>query len=89
MAQPQKQKEFIQPFAQNEKDTGSSVVQIAALTHKIRELTEHLKKNPKDFSCQRGLQMMVGSRKRLLRYIKSKITVDAYQALIKRLGIRR
>lgn len=79
--------EFVKKFGKNEKDTGSSAVQVAMMTKKIAELTEHLKSNKKDFSTKRGLLMMVGKRKRLLAYIKEK-NLDEYRDLIKKLGIR-
>ena len=79
--------EIVKEFGKNEKDTGSSAVQVAMMTQKISELTEHLKSNKKDFATKRGLLMMVGKRKRLLAYIKSK-NLDEYRELIKKLGIR-
>ena len=79
--------EIVKAFGKNEKDTGSAAVQIAMLTQKISELTEHLKSNKKDFATKRGLLMMVGKRKRLLAYIKTQ-NLDEYRELIKKLGIR-
>ncbi len=79
--------EIVKAFGKNEKDTGSSAVQVAMMTQKISELTEHLKSNKKDFATKRGLLMMVGKRKRLLAYIKSQ-NLDEYRELIKKLGIR-
>ena len=79
--------EIVKEFGKNEKDTGSSAVQVAMMTQKISELTEHLKSNKKDFATKRGLLMMVGRRKRLLAYIKSQ-NLDEYRELIKKLGIR-
>ncbi len=79
--------EIVKEFGKNEKDTGSSAVQVAMMTQKIAELTEHLKSNKKDFATKRGLLMMVGKRKRLLAYIKSQ-NLDEYRELIKKLGIR-
>jgi len=79
--------ELIKKFGATEKDTGSAEVQIAMLTQKITELTEHMKSNKKDFSTKRGLLMMVGKRKRLLSYLKEK-NLDGYRKLIKDLGIR-
>jgi small subunit ribosomal protein S15 len=74
---------------QNQKgDTGSVEVQTALLTQKIKELTEHLKINKKDFSARRGLLMMVGKRKRLLQYLKDK-NIEKYRSLIEKLGIRK
>lgn len=79
--------EIVKEYGKNEKDTGSSAVQIAMMTQKISELTEHLKSNKKDFATKRGLLMMVGKRKRLLAYVKSQ-NLDEYRELIKKLGIR-
>lgn len=79
--------EIVKVYGKNEKDTGSSAVQIAMMTQKISELTEHLKSNKKDFATKRGLLMMVGKRKRLLAYVKSQ-NLDEYRELIKKLGIR-
>ena len=79
--------EIVEAYGKNEKDTGSSAVQVAMMTQKIAELTEHLKSNKKDFATKRGLLMMVGKRKRLLAYIKSQ-NLDEYRELIKKLGIR-
>jgi small subunit ribosomal protein S15 len=69
-------------------DTGSSSAQIIALTARINELTDHLKVNKKDHMARRGLLVLVGRRKRLLKYLASKDS-DAYLALIKKLGLRR
>lgn len=79
--------EIIKQYGANEKDTGSVEVQIALLSQKISELTEHLKSNQKDFATKRGLLMMVGRRKRLLSYLKNR-NLDGYRELIKKLGIR-
>ena len=79
--------ELVKKYGKNEKDTGSSAVQIAMMTQKISELTEHLKSNKKDFATKRGLLMMVGKRKKLLSYIKNR-NLDEYRALIKKLKIR-
>jgi small subunit ribosomal protein S15 len=79
--------EIIKKFGANEKDSGSAEVQIAMLTQKIAELTEHMKSNKKDFSAKRGLLMMVGKRKGLLSYLKDK-DLDSYRKLIKALNIR-
>jgi small subunit ribosomal protein S15 len=79
--------EIVKNFGKNAQDTGSSAVQIAMMTQKISELTEHLKSNKKDFATKRGLLMMVGKRKRLLAYVKSQ-NLDEYRELIKKLGIR-
>ena len=79
--------EIIAKFGKNAKDTGSVETQIALLTEKITELTEHLKINAKDFQGKRGLLMMVGRRKRLLSYLKDR-NLDDYRKLIKALNIR-
>ncbi|CCY23825.1 MAG: 30S ribosomal protein S15 [Brachyspira sp.] len=79
--------DIIKEYGANEKDTGSVEVQIAMLSQKISELTEHLKTNQKDFATKRGLLMMVGRRKRLLSYLKGR-DLEGYRALIKKLGIR-
>jgi small subunit ribosomal protein S15 len=70
------------------KDTGGSSAQVAVLTERIKELTEHLKVHKHDFAARRGLLQMVGQRRRLLRYVAERDT-DGYIALIKKLGIRR
>ena len=79
--------EIIAKYGKNAKDTGSVETQIALLTEKITELTEHLKINAKDFQGKRGLLMMVGRRKRLLYYLKDR-NLDDYRKLIKALNIR-
>ena len=79
--------EIIAKYGKNAKDTGSVETQIALLTEKITELTEHLKVNAKDFQGKRGLLMMVGKRKRLLSYLKER-NLDDYRKLIKALNIR-
>lgn len=80
-------KEIVKKYGENDKDTGSTSVQIAMMSQKINELTEHLKLNAKDFATKRGLLMLVGRRKRFLSYLK-KNNVDEYRDLIKKLGIR-
>ena len=82
-----KKAEIIKKFGKDDKNTGSVEVQVALLTEKINELTEHLKANPKDFQGRRGLLMMVGRRKNLLAYLK-KIDLERYRDLIKKLGLR-
>ena len=79
--------ELIKEFGKNEKDSGSAAVQVAILTDRIRELTEHMKVHTHDFHTRRGLLMLVGKRRRLLSYIK-KGDINAYRELIGRLGIR-
>jgi len=71
-----------------ENDTGSPEVQVAILTARINLLTEHMKKNPKDFHSQRGLSKMVGHRKNLLAYLAKK-DIERYRAIIKKLGLRK
>ena len=75
-------------YATHEGDTGSPEVQIAVLTNRINELTEHMKKNPKDYHSQRGLSKMVGHRKQLLAYLAKK-DIERYRAIIKKLGLRK
>lgn len=80
--------EIIKEFATKEGDTGSPEVQVAVLSERISNLTEHLKEHKKDFHSRRGLLMLVGQRRRLLDYTKKK-SEARYQELIKRLGLRR
>lgn len=84
----EKKQELIQKFAVKSGDTGSTEVQVAILTERINNLTIHMKGHEKDFHSRRGLLMMVGSRRRLLDYLK-KINLERYQTLINRLGLRR
>ena len=86
LVQEQKQ-EIINEYQVHETDTGSADVQVAMLTTRINRLTEHLKTNKQDHSSRRGLLKMIGRRKRLLGYIRSR-DVEHYRALIQRLGIR-
>ena len=83
-----RKQELIQEFATKPGDTGSPEVQVAILTERIRNLSGHMETHPKDFHSRRGLILMVGQRRRLLDYLKSK-SDEHYQALIKRLEIRR
>jgi small subunit ribosomal protein S15 len=75
-------------FEMHEGDTGSPEVQIALLTKRINDLTEHLKTHPKDHSSRRGLLKMVGNRSALLKYVRSK-DLKRYQTVISRLGLRK
>ena len=84
----ERKQELIKEFAVKKDDTGSPEVQVAILSERITNLTEHLKIHKKDFHSRRGLLMMVGQRRRLLDYVKSK-QVTRYEDLIKRLGLRR
>jgi len=80
--------ELIEKFGAKDGDTGSPEVQVAILSERIVNLTEHLKTHKKDFHSRRGLLMMVGQRRRLLNYLKRK-EQPRYETLIKRLGLRR
>ncbi len=79
--------ELVKQYGKSETDTGSAEVQVAILTARIKELTEHMKSHKKDFHTRRGLLMLVGKRRRLLSYIK-KNDIENYRNLIKNLGIR-
>ena len=83
-----RKQEVIRDYATAHGDTGSPEVQVAILSERIRNLTEHLKTHKKDFHSRRGLLMMVGQRRRLLDYLKGKETAR-YERLIERLGLRR
>jgi small subunit ribosomal protein S15 len=87
LAREQKQ-EIISGFAKGDDDTGSPEVQIALLTERIKELTEHLRRFPKDNHSRRGLLKLVGQRRRLLAYLVRKDNAR-YRAVIARLGLRR
>lgn len=78
----------VKEFARHEGDTGSPEVQIALLTQRIAHLTEHLQASKKDHSSRRGLLRMVGRRNNLLKYLQ-RTDFDRYQAIIKRLGLRK
>ena len=80
--------QILSDFETHDGDTGSPEVQIALLTRRINDLTEHLKAHPKDHSSRRGLLKMVGNRSALLRYVRDK-DVKRYQAVISRLGLRK
>jgi small subunit ribosomal protein S15 len=84
----ERKNEIITEYATHEGDTGSPEVQVALLSARITELTDHLRTHPKDFHSRRGMFMMVGQRRRLLNYLNSK-DINRYRALIARLGIRR
>lgn len=79
---------IIAQYARKEGDTGSPEVQIALLTARITELTEHLKNHPKDHHSRRGLLMMVGQRRNLLNYL-SNMDIERYRAIVKSLGLRK
>ncbi|MCS7014682.1 MAG: 30S ribosomal protein S15 [Gemmatales bacterium] len=80
--------EIIEQYRRSESDTGSPEVQIALLTARINELTEHLKQHRKDFSSRRGLLMLVSKRNRLLGYIRRKAP-QRYAEIVQRLGLRK
>ena len=80
--------QIVAEYGKKPGDTGSPEVQVALLTARINELTEHLKANPKDHHSRRGLLMMVGQRRGMLEYLKGK-DIEAYRVLIARLGIRK
>ena len=83
-----RRQELIKEHRRSDGDTGSPEVQVAVLTERIRELTEHLRAHKHDYASRRGLLLMVGKRGRLLKYL-SATRRDDYQALIKRLGLRK
>ena len=84
----ERKQDLISEYATKTGDTGSPEVQVAVLTERITNLTEHLKAHKKDFASRRGLLMMVGQRRRLLDYVRRK-EQSRYQTLIERLGLRR
>ncbi len=79
---------IVNKFGKNEKDTGATKVQIALLTERINQLTEHCKQFKKDKSSQRGLLILVGQRRRMLKYIQ-RTDLEGYRSLIKELGLRK
>ena len=83
-----KKQAIIAEYGRTPNDTGSPEVQVAILTARIQELTEHLKENPKDHHSRRGMLKMIGQRRGLLDYLK-KIEIERYRSLIERLGIRK
>ena len=83
-----RKREIVERFGKDERDTGSTEVQVALLSARIQELTEHLQAHVKDHHSRRGLLMLVGQRRSLLDYLKRKDT-DRYSELIRRLGIRK
>jgi small subunit ribosomal protein S15 len=88
MISTEKKTKVINDLQASKADTGSAAVQVGIFTERIKELTEHLKANKKDFAARRGLLQLVGKRKRLLQYIAAH-DGQAYLDLIKQLGIRR
>ena len=79
--------ELIKEFGKNDQDSGSAKVQVAILSERIRNLTEHLKTHKKDNHTRRGLMMLIGKRRGMLKYIKER-NIEEYRELIKKLGIR-
>ena len=88
MIAKEKKQAIIAEYARTEGDTGSPEVQVAVLTARIQELTQHMKENPKDYHSNRGLLKMVGQRRGLLAYLKNK-DINRYRSLIERLGLRK
>jgi len=84
----EKKQAIIEKYATKPGDTGSPEVQVAVLTARIQELTEHLKEHPKDHHSRRGLLKMVGKRRNLLGYLKER-DIERYRSLIDRLGLRK
>lgn len=84
----ERRQEIIREFAKNDKDTGSSEVQIAILTEEINSLTEHLKTHIHDYHSRRGLLQKVGRRRSLLNYL-AKNDINAYREVIQKLGLRK
>ena len=88
MITKEKKTAIIEEYGRQPGDTGSPEVQVAVLTERIRELTEHLKENPKDHHSRRGLLKMVGQRRSMLAYLRDK-DIERYRALIEKLGLRK
>lgn len=88
MIETDEKKTIIKDYSRHEKDTGSSEVQIAIMTARIKELTEHFKTHKKDHHSRRGLLKLVGRRRRLLEYLKKR-DHEGYKKLISRLGVRK
>jgi small subunit ribosomal protein S15 len=88
MISKEKKAEIIKAYGRTPEDTGSPEVQIAILTERIRELTEHLKVNKKDHHSRRGMLKMIGQRRNLLAYLQKK-DLEGYRALIEKLGLRK
>ena len=83
-----RKREIVAEYGRGDADTGSTEVQVALLTARINELTEHLREHRKDHHSRRGLLMLVGKRRRLLKYLQAS-DIDRYRALIQQLGLRR
>jgi small subunit ribosomal protein S15 len=81
-------REIVDRYGRDQRDTGSTEVQVALLTARINDLTQHLREHTKDHHSRRGLLMLVGKRRRLLKYLQSS-DIDRYRQLIQQLGLRR
>ena len=88
MISKEKKTAIMEEYARTPGDTGSPEVQVAVLTARIQELTEHLKENPKDHQSRRGMLKMIGKRRNLLAYLKD-VDIERYRSLIERLGLRK
>ena len=88
MISKEKKTAIMEEYARTPGDTGSPEVQVAVLTARIQELTEHLKENPKDHHSRRGRLKMIGKRRNLLAYLKD-VDIERYRSLIERLGLRK
>ena len=84
----EEKQEIIAKYATHEGDTGSPEVQVALLSKRIADLTEHIKEHKHDHHSRRGMQLMIGDRRRLLDYLK-RVDINRYRSLIERLGLRR
>jgi small subunit ribosomal protein S15 len=84
----ERKREIVERFGKDDRDTGSTEVQVALLTERINGLTEHLREHKKDHHSRRGLLMLVGRRRRLLNYLRDS-DLDRYRTLIGELGLRR
>lgn len=88
MMLPEEKTAIMQQYATHEGDTGSPEVQIAVLTKRINDLTEHLRVNKKDYHSRRGMLKMIGHRRNLLNYLQKK-DINRYRSIIERLGLRK
>ena len=84
----ERKQELVQKFGKAERDTGSAEVQIALMTERINDLTQHLRGHSKDHHSRRGLLMLVGRRRRLLNYLQ-RSNLESYRSLVKELGLRK
>ncbi|MDX6642061.1 MAG: small subunit ribosomal protein [Solirubrobacteraceae bacterium] len=84
----EQKQELVSKFGKAERDTGSAEVQVALMTARINDLTEHLREHTKDHHSRRGLLMLVGKRRRLLNYLQ-RSNLESYRSLVKELGLRR